>query len=292
VEAGRLPALRLIRNAQNLGFCGANNVGFAASRSRYAALLNADAEAEPGWLSAMVAALESHPAAGMAAAKIVLHSDPRRIDKVGHLIYPDGQNRGRGSGEVDRGQYDRMEEVLLADGCAALYRREALDEAGGFDEDFFAFGDDAELGLRLRIAGWTCIYVPDGVVRHHRGGSVQVGSPSRLFWIERNRVLLAAKLFPWSLLVWNVPYYLLRLAGGAAAALTRRGEISRYSGLGGKWAAARALLAGDLAAMRLVPKMLWKRREVRRIARLTPAEVRQLILRHRIGVKAISESII
>ncbi len=83
----------------------------------------------------------------MAASKILVHEDPRRIDKAGHLIYPDGQNRGRGSGELDEGQYDRVEEILWPDGCAAMYRRAMLDEIGGFDEDFFAYADDAELGL-------------------------------------------------------------------------------------------------------------------------------------------------
>ena len=85
---------------------------------------------------------------GMAASKILVWEDPHKIDKVGHLIYPDGQNRGRGSGQLDAGQFDRIEETLWPDGCAAMYRRAMLDEVGGFDEDFFAYADDAELGLR------------------------------------------------------------------------------------------------------------------------------------------------
>ena len=68
-----------------------------------------------------------------------------------------------------------------------------LDEIGGFDEDFFAYGDDAELGLRARIAGWKCLYTPDAVVRHHRGATLGLGSARRLELIERNRVLLAAQ---------------------------------------------------------------------------------------------------
>ena len=66
----------------------------------------------------------------MAASKILVHGDPGRIDKAGHLIYLDGQNRGRGSGEIDLGQYDQMEDVLWPDGCAAMYRREMLDRIG------------------------------------------------------------------------------------------------------------------------------------------------------------------
>ena len=98
----------------------------------------------------LASAFDGRPDVGMAASKILVHEDPRRIDKAGHLIYPDGQNRGRGSGELDEGQYDRVEEILWPDGCAAMYRRAMLDQIGGFDEDFFAYADDAELGLRAQ----------------------------------------------------------------------------------------------------------------------------------------------
>src|ERR1700692_917439 len=210
--------LRLIRNEASVGFCAGNNQGFAASDSEFVALLNNDAEAEPDWLSGLVRAFEGRSEIGMAASKILVHEDPRRIDKAGHLIYPDGQNRGRGSGELDAGQYDRIEEVLWPDGCAAMYRRAMLDQIGGFDEDFFAYADDAELGLRGRIAGWKCLYMPGARVLHHRGATLGVRSERRLVLIERNRVLVGAKLFPWSLLWLNGVYYLTRLAAGFWAA--------------------------------------------------------------------------
>ena len=104
--------LQLICNPGNRGFCAANNQGFAASETEFVALLNNDAEAEPGWLTALTSAFANRPEVGMAASKILVFEDPRRIDKAGHLIYLDGQNRGRGSGEIDRGQYDRVEEAL------------------------------------------------------------------------------------------------------------------------------------------------------------------------------------
>ncbi|MBZ5609810.1 MAG: glycosyltransferase [Acidobacteriia bacterium] len=281
--------LKLIRNQDNRGFCAANNQGFAASGSDLIALLNNDAEADPHWLSSLADAFESRPEIGMAASKILVHEDPRRIDKAGHLIYPDGQNRGRGSGELDIGQYDRVEEVLWPDGCAAMYRRAMLDQIGGFDEDFFAYADDAELGLRARIAGWKCLYVPQAVVRHHRGATLGVRSSRRLELIERNRVLLAAKLFPWSLLWLNGVYYALRLAAGLWAALRGRGEVGRYAGFGGKLRAALALLKGDLEALTMLPRMLRKRRQVDRIRKLSPGEVRKLILDHRIPLKQLTE---
>lgn len=284
--------LQLIRNPDNRGFCAANNQGFAASNSELVALLNNDAEAEPDWLRGLAGAFEGGREIGMAASKILVYEDPRRIDKAGHLIYPDGQNRGRGSGEVDQGQYDRVEEVLWPDGCAAMYRREMLDQIGGFDEDFFAYADDAELGLRARIAGWKCLYIPGAVVRHHRGASLGVRSGRRLQLIERNRVLLAAKLFPWSLLWLNGAYYLARLLAGLWAAARNRGEVGQFQGLGGKFRAAMALLMGDLKALRLLPRMLRKRRHVNQIRKLSPREVRNLILSHRIPLKQLTEQAI
>lgn len=279
--------VRLIRNLENRGFCAANNQGIAASRGQLVALLNNDAEADPGWLPALERAFEGGPEVGMAASKILVYEDPRRIDKAGHRIYLDGQNRGRGSGEPDDGRYDRAEETLWPDGCAAMYRKQMLDQIGGFDEDFFAYGDDAELGLRARIAGWQCRYVPDAVVRHHRGSTLGLESPRRLELIERNRVLLAVKLFPWSLLWLNGLFYFARLCAGAWASLKGAGDTALFPGAKGKFQLARALLRGDLQALALTPRMLRKRGEMRKIRSLSSRQVRQLLWRHRIRLREL-----
>jgi GT2 family glycosyltransferase len=271
----------------NLGFCAGNNRGIAASTGEFVALLNNDAVAGPDWIAELVAIFGGSPRIGMAASKILVYEDPARIDKAGHLIYLDGQNRGRGSGQIDRGQFDLPEEVLWPDGCAAMYRRAMLDEIGGFDEDFFAYADDAELGLRARIAGWSCLYVPTAVVRHHRGSSLGLLSSRRLELIERNRILLAVKLFPWSLLWLNGVYWLTRVGAGAWAGATGKGEVARFPGLSGKLRVMGGILKGNLSALPLLPKMLSKRRALRR--RLKPSEVRQLLLKHRISLKELSE---
>ncbi len=285
--ASRYPQVRLLRNQENRGFCAANNQGIqAASASAYIALLNNDAVADPHWLSAMVELAGKHPEAGMIAAKIVVHDQPEIIDKAGHVIYWDGQNRGRGAGERDEGQYDHTEEVLWPDGCAALYRRELLAELGGFDEDFFAYADDAELGLRARLAGWTCWYAPGAVVRHRRGATLGLDNLRRIELIERNRIWLVAKLFPWSLLWLNAIFYLARIAAGAWAATQGQGEAARFPGLAGKLRVARALLRGGLQALPLVPKMIAKRRSL--IRRMTASQILKLLWRHRICLRQLS----
>src|SRR6185437_261984 len=168
-------------------------------------------------------------------------------------------------------------------------RRAMLEDVGGFDEDFFAYADDAELGLRARWAGWRCWYTPDAVVRHHRGATLGLGSARRLTLIERNRVLLVIKLFPRNLLWVNGAYYLARIAAGAWAALRNRGELRRYPGAQGKLSAATALVLGTLSALPKIPSMLRKRRAFRPKHRLTSTQIRQLLRKHRIGLREISE---
>ena len=177
---------------------------------------------------------------------------------------------------------------MWPDGCAALYRKSMLDQIGGFDEDFFAYGDDAELGLRARIAGWKCIYTPRAVVRHHRGSTMGKGSRERLELIERNRVLLALKLFPWSLLWLNPLFFAVRLGAGIAMARRGAGDTAHFQGWRGKLAMARALIGGDVAALRLAPRILRKRAAIARMARLSPGEVRRLILSHRLSLREVA----
>jgi GT2 family glycosyltransferase len=282
-------SLTTIENKANYGFCRANNQGIEAARGEWIALLNNDAEADPAWLASMWQAVRDRPDYGMAACKILVYEDPRKIDKAGHLIYLDGQNRGRGSGQIDRGQFDTEEDVLWPDGCAALYRTAMLREIGGFDEDLFAYGDDAELGLRARIAGWKCLYVPTAVVLHRRGSTLGLLSSRRLELIERNRVLLALKHFPATLLFANFGYWGARMLAGAIAGIRGRGEAARFPGAGGKVRIAVALLKGLAQAISMSPATLRKRRDMRRLRRLSPKQVRELLYRYRITLKELSE---
>jgi GT2 family glycosyltransferase len=279
---GTLPPAQWIANTGNQGFGVAVNQGITASQGDFIALLNNDAEAAPGWLATLVDALHAHPRVGMAASKIVAFDDHGTLDKVGHLIYPDGQNRGRGSGEKDEGQFDAIEEVAWPDGCAALYRREMIDSIGGFDEDFFAYADDAELGLRGQLAGWTCLYVPRAVVYHRLGSTLGRFSEQRLFLIERNRIWLVAKLFPWRLIVVNPFYFTLRCLATAYAALTGRGEAAMAQGQLGLWRLMRCILKAQVAGWAGVPTMLRKRRGMRAARKLSSSEGYRLIRRFQI----------
>jgi GT2 family glycosyltransferase len=287
VEQASLP-ISVIRNVENKGFCGANNQGIEAARGTYVALLNNDAEAAPGWLSSLVEAIQHAPGCGMVASKILLFDDHTRIDKVGHLIYPDGQNRGRGSGEIDVGQYDKPEETLWPDGCAALYSAAMLRQIGGFDEDFFAYADDAELGMRGQIAGWKAVYAPQAVVYHRGGGTLGRYSAKRLFLIERNRIWLVAKLFP--LRLWPlVPlYFLRRTIATVAATADGQGEVYRATGGMSFFALIQCIAKANGAALLGLPRMIRKRRHISQFRQLTDAEIQTLLNRYRIPLQDLA----
>lgn len=277
---------RWVQLSSNRGFAGGCNAGFAVASGEYLALLNNDAVADAGWLGALVEALESDGSLGMCASKI-LFAGTRTIDKVGHRLYWDGQNRGRGTGEADQGQYDTPCETAFPDGCAALYRRQLIEETGGFDEDFFAYADDADLGLRGRLMGWKCRYIPSALVFHQHSSTLGSYSPEKIYWVERNRFWLALKTFPPLLLVLSPFFTLLRWGWNLAAFLLGRGAAGNFSKGNGSPASAltlaRCILKAHWDGLLGFRKMWRKRRTIRRERALSDLEFVRLIWRHRVS---------
>jgi GT2 family glycosyltransferase len=285
----RLPSTQALLLPTNTGFCKANNLAFALARGEWVALLNSDAVAEPDWLEQLIRFGDVAKGVGMLGGKILFQDPPDVIDKAGHLIYWDGQNRGRGTMETDAGQYDRAEEILWPDACAALYHRRVFEDTGGFDDKFFAFGDDADLGMRARLLGWSAWYVPSAVVHHRHSASFGAYSPLKVMLVERNRVLLAVKNFPWTLLLQN-PFWTLRRFWWNAYAVARgKGSASRFVETNGWRQMAFNLLWSYLSAMRLLPHAIRKRYKIQRTRRLSTRETLSLLRRFQIDVRDLTQ---
>lgn len=278
----------VIRNRENRGFAPGVNQGIRSARGRIIALLNNDVVLDKRWLEEMLKGLATNSQVGMCACKVLFAGSPPRIDKVGHVIYGDGQNYGRGHGEIDHGQYDQPEEVLLPDGAAAVYRAEAFEAAGLFDEDFFAYADDADLGLRMQICGWKCLYVPSALAYHHRSSTLGPYSPQKIFLVERNRIWLALKLLP----LWQLALAPLYSAGRYAYALWSlvigKGDAARAARRGSVWGMLGAVLRAQFAALAGMPKMLRKRREINRHRKISGRELALLLRRHSVSARRLS----
>lgn len=283
--------LRLIRSARNLGFGAGNNLGIREARGRHVILLNNDAVAAPSFARELVAAAEADDAVGMVAAKVLEYARRDVLDTVGHLLYPDGLNRGRGRLETDRGQYDECQTTLFPSGAAALYTRRMLDDIGLFDEIFFLYGDDAELGLRGRVAGWSCALAPRAIAYHHYSRSAGAYSRLKAFYVERNRVLVLFRLFPVSLILVSPAYTAVRLALQAWGALTGRGAAGRLSASTPMTSLALIALRAYASALRALPHILRERWRQRSRHRLRTPEFRKLLdeFRLRAGEVALKD---
>ncbi len=288
LEAEYSHLIQLIRSPENLGFAAGNNLAMARARGSYIALLNNDAVAAPDWLELTATALDDNSAAGMCAVKILNFEDRRVIDNTGHLIYRDGLNRGRGRLEIDRGQYDGETEAVFPSGCAAVYRRAMIEEIGGFDEDFFAYGDDTDIGLKGRLAGWQCLFRPEAEVYHKYSGSTGHYSPFKAFHVERNRIWIAVKYFPLTTLLANPFYAGIRYLLQAWGALTGRGAAGRFVDEQSPWKLLWILIRANGAALAGLPRMLTRRRKIRRQTRVAGSEIRSWFRRYRISAAELA----
>src|SRR5882724_2465153 len=265
-------AATIIRLGENAGFARGNNVGIGAARGELIVTVNNDARLAPDCLAELVAAADRHREAGMLAPKILISTEPSRIDSAGLLIYADGVYRPRGWQEEDGPRFAREEEVVFPCASAALYRRAMLDDVGLFDEDYFLYLEDADLGMRGRLRGWRCYYVPSAVAYHLKSSTAGKHSKVKAFHVERNRIYNLVKHAPLPLVLASPLFTAYRYLLQGFAALTNRGaaggfvrDYSRRELLG-------ILLRGYAAALRGLPAMWRKRRAIYRRRRLTRGE--------------------
>jgi len=282
------PEIRVIENSHNRGFGTAVNQALQASTAPYLATLNDDAVAQPGWLAAAVGVLDRRQDAGMCASQVLLYGE-RRLDSAGMLLARDGSSKQRGQGRAPE-DFPVEEEVLLPSGSAALYRRAMLEQIGGFDDHFFLYCEDTDLGLRARWGGWKCLYSPAAVVEHHYSHSAGEASPLKAYLVERNRLFVLAKNFP-ARMLWPAPFaaagryfwhfvYLARGRGSAA-----RFRAGGHNGARMLWYVIQAHLG-----MVRHGRWLWReRRRIQRSARITPAIFRRLARSFSIRVRRVAE---
>ena len=246
--AQRFPRVRVLALRRNGGFARAANAGVAAVAAEAVALVNTDVRLAPDWIERSAAALDAAPAAASVATKLVDLDDPALIYDAGDVLRRDGACEQRGRFERDGGRYDAPGDVFSACAGAALYRRSAVLAVGGFEERFGTYLEDVDLGLRLRLAGWTCRWEPRAVARHAGGGSTGTLAHGPGAWVERNTLLLVARAFRprWLPLV---AYRQLAWAWHAA----RTGALADH-------------LAGVRMALPLLPAMLRERRTLRAAA--------------------------
>jgi GT2 family glycosyltransferase len=230
----------------NLGFAAACNRGIAAATTELVALLNPDAFPEPGWLAALVAAAARHPDCVAFGSRQMLAGHPGILDGIGDRWHVSGLSWREGHRRAMRREDLEAREIFSPCAAAALYRRQAVLDVGGFDEDYFCFGEDVDLGYRLRLAGHRARCVPEAVVEHVGGGS----TPSEVatYFGHRNTLWTLVKNTPGPLLAPALLAHLSQTILGMSF-LGARGRGRAFARA--KWDAVRGL-AGAWRKRRLI----------------------------------------
>ncbi len=258
----RLPSVHLLAQHENLGFARGNNLAIQASagESEWIALINPDAFPDPNWLEALLSTAQGNPAYDVFGSKLVKADDLAVLDGVGDVYHMSGLVWGERHGIPQQEGDFVAREIFSPCAASALYRRQALVDAGGFDEDYFCYVEDVDLGFRLRLAGHKAMYVPDAVV-HHVGSATTGGKHSdfSVYHGHRNLVWTFVKNMPgilfWLLLPLHVAMNLVTLV---VFALRGQGRVI----LRAKWDAIKGL-----------PKM-WRKRQTIQSTRI--ATVREI----------------
>ncbi len=221
------PGWRLIALADNQGFSRANNIAFEQSRAPFVALINNDVTLAPDWTEQMLRAFDD-PRVGSAACRLVQHARPEWLDSAGFAYFTCATTTTWKGLPADafRGKNHRPFGAVAS---AALYRRSALEKTGLFHDRYFAYYEDTDLSIRLRLHGYDCAYVDEAVGRHVGSATGKRQSPFHVYQLRRNVEWLFAVNMVGSLAFrYAVPHFIYEsLAFAGALAAGRLGSFLR-----------------------------------------------------------------
>jgi GT2 family glycosyltransferase len=283
----RYPQIIVIQNEKNRGFGPANNQAIQQAKGEWISFVNNDTVLEPTWLDQMILPFEN-PVIGMAAGKTLSYFHRQIIDNTGHLLYWDGVNRGRGRMQRDDGQFDQVQNALFPSGCACVFRASTLRQIGYFDEDFYLYGDDTEIGLRARLAGWECAFVSTAVAFHRYSGSSGEYDPMKFYFVERNRCWVAVKYFPAELLVLNPLFSAVRWFFHFLALMSRKGVSGEFARRRPPSELFLLWWTAQMSAWRALPRFWRKRRELWKKFRWTRRRFYQCFLPNRLSLRELT----
>jgi GT2 family glycosyltransferase len=254
------PSVKLIMRDKNYGFTGGTNPGIQdaiACGAEYVALLNNDAIADKNWLQFLVETADQDHQLGSVTSKILQIGAERKIDSTGDFYSIWGLPFPRGRDEVDTGQFDSDDQrlVFAGTGGATLFRTRMLCEIGLFDQDFFAYYEDVDLGFRAQLSGWKAAYEPRALV-HHRVHATSSRIPNfTRYHAHKNAIYVYHKNMPAELWWKYLPWFLTGMAVMAANSLRRRQFIPLFKAYG--------------VALIKTPATIRKRRRIQRHRKVT-----------------------
>ena len=203
------PSIKVIRNKENYGPAKGYNIGITESRGKYIVLLNPDTVVEKAWLHELVRVMEEDESIAACQSRVLLYNKPDTINTEGNDVNYLGFTWCRNYGKKNT-YGGGIQETLGLSVCSAILRRNVLEEVGLFDEDFFMYLDDTDLGLRMQLLGYKVVCNPKSIVYHKYKF---LPGKNKLYYLERNRLLVLLKVYRTKVLLRILPIFMFMEMG-------------------------------------------------------------------------------
>lgn len=207
------PSVKIVSLTQNFGYAKGYNEALKQIDADYFVLLNNDVEVKENWIEHVIAEMEKDQNIAAAQPKLLQYRNPVMFEYAGaaggyidYLGYVFCKGRLFEQAEADNGQYQSTSTIFWASGACMFVRSKDFFEAGGFDDDFFAHMEEVDLCWRLQLLGKKIISVPESVVLHLGGSTLQKASPQKTYLNFRNSLIMLLKNLPAHKLWWFIPY--------------------------------------------------------------------------------------
>lgn len=210
------PSVAQIHNSSNEGFAKGYNTALKQVEAKYYVLLNSDVEVTPGWIEPVIALMEKDNSIAACQPKILSYNNKATFEYAGAAggwidAYGYAFCRGRlfNDCEEDKGQYNTVEPIFWASGCALFIRSDIYHAVNGMDELFFAHQEEIDMCWRIQLAGYKIMACPTSVVYHVGGGTLPQGNPRKIFLNYRNNLIMMYKNYPFFERLWKIPLRLI-----------------------------------------------------------------------------------
>jgi GT2 family glycosyltransferase len=262
----RFKWVKVVKN-DSIIYPEANNIGVENSRGEYIIFLNNDTEVDENWLKELINVVRKHPSVAVCTCKVKLFSDRSLLNSAGMEsdIYGFVFNRGlicRGNFEIDRGQYDKVEEVFAAYSAAMIVRRDVFNKVGGFNSDFGFHYEEIDFCWRVRLAGYKVLYVPRALVYHKMGGAKTTYTMRHKYFIEKNRLRTMIQNYSLFMLLRTLPVHFLLKSSEFLLHLFY-----------GKFNVAWEILTGIFSLIKKLPRIIKDRQKVQKIRKVSDGEI-------------------
>lgn len=268
------PRTKIIENSENLGFAGANNVGFHQAQGEYVLFLNNDTRVTKSFVTELVRVVESSPKIAGAQGKMLLMDQPELLDSVGAYLTRTGFLYHYGLAKKDSAKYGKSIPIHTAKGACMLFRRRVLQdvlvECELFDPDFFAYFEESDLCHRVWLAGYQIVFAPKSVIYHKMGGTSKgMNSAFIQFHSFKNRINAYLKNLGWWELSLMLPAHLIAAEAFAVISLIQQKGSPHIF-----WSIQRAIFWNISNFSHTMRKRRYVQRTIRKV---TDAEIHRLI---------------